>query len=67
MGYRVHEFDTEQQAIDKVAMIDELMGFPNGGDTQTIAVPFEHNGKWYIAADVEYSHMIGEPIEITIE
>ena len=67
MGYRVHEFETEQEAIDKVAIIDKLMGFPNGGDTQTIAVPFERNGKWYIAADVEYSHMIGEPIEITLE
>lgn len=67
MAFRVHQFETEQEAIDKVAFIDKLMGFPNGGDTQTIAVPFEHNGKWYINADEEYSHLVGEITEIITE
>jgi hypothetical protein len=33
------QFDTYEQAIDKIAEIDELMGFPDNTGTQTWAVP----------------------------
>lgn len=67
MVFKVHEFESEQEAKEKVALVDELMGLPNGGDTLTIAIPFEHNGKWYINADEEYSHLVGGITEITVE
>ena len=32
-------FETEQQAIERIAEIDKLMGFPDNTGTMTYAVP----------------------------
>ena len=43
-------FDTEQQAINRVAEIDALMGFPDNTGTLTYAIPQmnEESGMWEI-------------------
>jgi hypothetical protein len=60
-----YEFNTEEEACDLVEFLNGKMSLPNKV-TKQAAIPFEHNGKWYIAADVEYNQYI-DLTPITIE
>ncbi len=60
-------YETQQQAIDRVAEIDKLFGFPDEkSDTLTYAIPFqEEEGIWSIevGADLEIKEAVIEQKE----
>ena len=59
-------FETEQQAIDRIAEIDKLMGFPDNTGTMTYAVPQQdEEGLWFIevGSDVTEKEVKDEPIQ----
>lgn len=66
MEYNVHTFETEQEALDAVAVIDNHFGF-TGNITQTYAITEEYNGVWFIYADETTVKFLGESEVINIE
>lgn len=44
-----HKYNTQQEALDAIAELDQARGF--NGATQTSAIPFEQEGFWYFSAD----------------
>jgi hypothetical protein len=59
-------FDEQQQAIDRIAEIDKLMGFPDDTGTLTYAIPQQdEEGVWWIevGSDVKEKEVKDEPIQ----
>lgn len=68
MYIKAHVYNTENEALQAIELINKSEGIPVSDDavTRTYTEPHEHNGIIYIASDDVTAKYLGEPIEIEI-
>jgi hypothetical protein len=63
---QAHIFETEQDCLDAIALIDESLGLPNE-QHDTHSNPMQSGcGKWFIQADNHSCNVLGESVEFEI-
>jgi hypothetical protein len=67
MIIQAHIFETEQDCLDAIALIDESLGLPNSHH-DTHSNPMQSGcGKWFIQADNHSVNVLGESVEFDVQ
>jgi hypothetical protein len=65
MIIKAHIFETEQECINAIALIDAYCGYPNNG-ADTYAIPVLNNEKWFIVENEDSVAVLGEGVEFEL-
>jgi hypothetical protein len=64
---QAHIFETEQDCLDAIALIDESLGLPNE-QHDTHSNPMQSGcGKWFIQSDNHSVNVLGESVEFDVQ